>query len=105
MYHFAIYIHIHITLLPEFLFFKLWAEFELAKSATKDCSDIGKVPVGDIAECKEAASELKKSYHREGYWSYDPKGCFCIGNAVYWNTHEIGGSERNFVVAICKHIG
>ena len=71
----------------------------------RDCSDIGKQPLLDKAECQDAASQLGLSLSvHEGSWSHNPKGCGLLKPYVYWNNHQTG-SERNDWFVICRTSG
>ena len=81
--------------------------FEIAGSPARDCSDIGKNSVLDVAECRKAKSQLQiNNFYQDGPWFELPKGCFKNknGNGVYWNTHETG-AKYNEYFPICRKEG
>ena len=78
--------------------------FEIAGSPARDCSDIGKNSVLDLAECRKAKSELKIKNFLAGTWFGLPKGCSKNGNGVYWNTHETGAKDNKYF-PICRKEG
>ena len=61
----------------------------------RDCSDIGKTSLADVAECQEAASQLGINYWGDFSWPEWPNRCFSDYKDVYWNTHETGASRNN----------
>ena len=68
------------------------------------CPDIGKMTIGNLESCREAATFYEKPFDRESDWSDHPKGCCLNYDKVYWNTHETG--ERNDVTKeICVGTG
>ena len=77
--------------------------------AVRDCSDVGKPPLDNMAECREASSSLGFTYVSTNLsLSHNPKGCFELdhlgGGYVFWNNHETG-SERPNAYVICKASG
>ena len=71
------------------------------------CSEIGKEPVADAAECKEAASELGVDWHGTLPWSSRPKGCLAAGehdDAAHWNSHPTG-ARQDTSFPICRKGG
>ena len=61
--------------------------------------------MGDVAECKEAASQLGiVDGNYDSSWVTWPKGCTVHDGKVYWNYHEIGSSHKD-VFLICKKDG
>ena len=77
----------------------------VSKYLVRECADVEKPPVENIAECREAALSL-------GYWfeisspsSTDPKGCYVNHETVRWNTHEIGSKVKYGGKVICKPRG
>ena len=76
--------------------------FVLTAFGVRDCSDVGKDPVGNINECQEAATELGKRYRYEVHTEHRPKGCFLLYSSfVYWNNHETGNG-RDTTQPICR---
>ena len=70
-----------------------------------NCDDIGKQPLDDLDECKEAASSLGLNYQPVSRISITaPKGCYKYKQNVYWNYYEHGSSRIGYV-AICKADG
>ena len=81
--------------------------FELSDSPVRDCSEIGKISLGNEPECQEAALALGLYYvwWVDASWNHVPKGCFIDGNRdAYWNAHETGASSENHF-PICKKDG
>ena len=80
--------------------------FELTEQAgLRDCSNVGMRAIGDVAECKEAASQLGiDDGNDDGSWDSYPKGCGVLQNKVYWNSHEIGRGRKE-ILLICKKPG
>ena len=77
----------------------------ITESPVRDCADVGKLPLGNMAECQEAASNLGLPYRYAGSWSSNPKGCYKSSEEyVFWNNHEIG-SQRSNTLAICQNSG
>ena len=86
----------------------------IADNPAKACSDVGKLPLGNSAECQEAASSFGILYAGSlmaGSWINDTKGCYICRNcrnysqnSVIWSNHETG-SERSSFLPICKAIG
>ena len=94
-----------------FFFLDNWIDqrFEDTELAVRDCSDAGKVPIGNMTECQEAASSFGFMYvSGDESWDHNPKGCFEFdylgGGYVFWNNHETG-SERADAYVICKASG
>ena len=93
-----------------FFFLDNWIDqrFEDTELAVRDCSDAGKVPIGNMTECQEAASSLGYMFVPSASIHYYPKGCFklCGGGMchVWWNNHETG-SKTSYTFAICKSSG
>ena len=78
--------------------------FEISESSEHDCYEIGKPPVGDAAECKQAASDLGVDWNGERAWPHAPRGCFAAKNAfnvALWNVHPTG-ARNNDDFPICK---
>ena len=96
------------TILPiVFFFFHNWIAptFSITDSPVRDCSDVGNLPLGNEAECREAALSFGISFGYELSLSNNPKGCYIsYGKNVYWNNHE-SGSERSNRFPICKPDG
>ena len=90
---------IFFTHLPE-------TRFEVTERAgLRDCSDVGRHAIGDVAECKEAGSQLGiGDGNDDGSWDNYPKGCGVWRNKVYWNSHEIGSGHKD-VFLMCKKPG
>ena len=58
------------------------------------CSEIGRIPVKVGIGCKEAATELGKSFHGESDLGSSPNGCILQNNKVYWNVADAGSREH-----------
>ena len=94
-------------LIFSFFYFIHWSakKFELTEFAVRDCSSIGREPLSNVTECQEAAAELGQTYDGDVSFSWNPKGCFSLGNKrVFWNNHDTG-SERKGILAICRKKG
>ena len=87
--------------------------FKLAESPARDCYGIGKDPLRDETECREAAKELRQHFKdipgsfQDYLDSSYPKECFSLHNTAYWNTHDIVMSRvqydaANDVTPICR---
>ena len=77
---------------------------EYERLRVRDCADVGRQSLDNIAECQKAASSSGSTYQYANSWSYYPKGCYSFkydGKNVYWNTHEMG-SKTSGALAICK---
>ena len=75
----------------------------------RDCASIGKPPIGNEAECRDAALLLGlSSYVIKGSWWHYPKGCVLKNssahNYVFWNNVQTG-RERNDWFVICQKSG
>ena len=77
---------------------------EYERLNVRDCADVGRTSLDNIAECQKAASSLGSTYQYANSWSYYPKGCYSFkydSRNVYWNAHEIG-RKTSGALAICK---
>ena len=77
---------------------------EYERLNVRDCADVGRTSLDNIAECQKAASSLGSTYQYASSWSYYPKGCYSFkydSRNVYWNAHEIG-RKTSGALAICK---
>ena len=81
-------------------------KYVIADKLARTCYDVGKLPLGNIAECQEAASSFGFLY-RGSQVTDNPKGCYIIRdsslNFVYWNNH--GPAFTRNLLPICKAIG
>ena len=85
-------------------YFNPWTgkNFVITESSVRDCSDLGKNPCHDIAECREAASIFGFTWGGDKSFDFNPKSCFVWDRkTVHWNTHETG-SKREKTLSICK---
>ena len=90
-----------ISILPITIFINFTDKrFELTGSG-KECSDIGKETLNDIAECKAATKDTGKSFTGAFTWNGYPKGCFFIHTSVYWNNHK-SGTKNLRASSICR---
>ena len=67
------------------------------------CSEIGRIPVKVGIGCKEAATELGKSFHGESDLGSSPNGCILQNNKVYWNVADAGSREHISKVICIKN--
>ena len=96
----------NLTMIPFFSLQSLTAanftEYEILR--VRDCVDVGRKSLDNIAECQKAASSLGSTFQYANSWSYYPKGCYSFKHDdrnVYWNTHAIG-KKSSGTLAICK---
>ena len=60
-------------------------------------------PITSASQCQEFARSVGKSYHSQGAWNNEPKGCdFDNNNKVYFNTVAKGSSNSHYGLA-CVH--
>ena len=68
------------------------------------CSDEGLLGLNNETECQNAAASMKTTFGRYEVEQYYPKGCYKIGNAIFWNVIKNG--ERHIgAQAICHGQG
>ena len=92
--------------------------YEVSESQVRDCSNIGKHSLVEVAECRDAALELGNVFRFEGSWPLLPKGCisgygilngmtfngmpfFSMERTQGWNAHDTGAAKEKYY-PVCK---